>query len=133
MTVFCFSLNAFALDSEMRFSKKELNQNALIATTGTDIATAIRVIELQLNASGCSRLSVGSPDMFEKPAEYRFNIESENCIAILKSSKCAAGYSPRNILANPRARDETVFGGEKYMLCLKGSSGAGASQQSGAK
>ncbi len=133
--VFCFSFNVYSLDSAMKFTTKELNENELVARSGTDIATAERVIQLQLRASGCSMPTVMSPDMFKKQAEYAFVLKSDNCVIIPKSGKCESSYSPRNMKPNPNSSADTIIGVDKYIICLKDSAGAseGHGPSSGAK
>jgi hypothetical protein len=120
----CFGSQTHALNSTMKLTAAELNENETIANSGTDIATAMRVLQLQLGATGCYRPSVSFPERFEKRDEYNFNIESENCVVISKSSKCeSSDYSARNLKANPNASTYKVVGADKYLVCLKSSSG----------
>lgn len=119
----------------MKFTSKELNANELIASNGTDIPTAERVIQLQLRASGCERPIVVSPDMYEQRGDYTFNLQSDNCIVIPKPSKCGQKYSPRNMKANPNSSGDVIVGADKYIVCIKSSSDAskGNKQFNGAK
>jgi hypothetical protein len=124
LILFCLGYNAFALDSTMSFTVEELNKNDLIVGSGTDIATAKRVLQLQLRASGCYQPMVSTPEMYEKLKEYSFDLTSDNCVVILKSKQCDAGFSPRNMQANPNS-SAAIVGENKYIICLKSSGKTG--------
>ncbi|MCB0355826.1 MAG: hypothetical protein KDD40_02405 [Bdellovibrionales bacterium] len=128
--LFCFF--AAAYESTMQFTPEELNKNDLIASSGTEVAMASRVLQLQLRASGCIKPIITSPDMFTKSKVYHFNVEAENCLVIPKTSRCDSNYLPRYLKANPHSQKDAIVGYEKYIICLKNSTDttAGSDTQS---
>lgn len=120
----CISLNAWALDSTMKLTVEELRESELIARGGVDVTAALRVLQLQLGASGCYRPSVNTPDLYNKRKDYTFDISSDNCVVVDKSSKCEAGYTPRNMQPNPYKSEDGIVGENKYIVCLKSSPAA---------
>lgn len=110
---------AFGLDSSITLSADELNENSVVAASGTDITVAMRVLQLQINASGCDRNFVTSPDQFETTQNYRFQISSSNCFIKNKSEKCDSGYTQKTLSANPNASDDHVIGGSLLIVCVQ--------------
>lgn len=115
------SINANAFESKMTFTVAELNKNERIARNREKAIAAGRIIELQLQETGCNQPRANSPDMYEEREKYTFDIESDNCIIISNTSKCENGFLPRNLKPNPNARTQVIVGADKYIVCLKNS------------
>lgn len=122
-------MSAFAVDSEMIFTGPDLKVNTLVQKVkGQDdehlSVGAARVLQLQLNASGCNRAIV-NPHTITAAIQYKYTVDADNCAVKLKSQDCDEGFGPKDMMGNPHTPDYAIIGAEKYKVCVKGAPAEG--------
>lgn len=123
-----FSIQVLALDSEMIFTGPELKENTLVqkvkGPNDENLSVgAARILQLQVNASGCDRAIV-TPHTLQTAIQYKYTISADNCLVKLKNQDCDDGFGPKDLLGNPNTPEYAIIGAEKYKVCIKGAPGA---------
>ena len=125
LAVLGLCVKSFAYESKMNFSMADLKKNALIVGSSGNkddqiAVSAVRVLQLQLEASKCTHVRVDTKSMYKAAAEYEFTVTSDNCVMKAKKNEyCDSGFEARNISPNQFKTEDVIVGEDDYKVCLK--------------